>query len=118
MVRDVRRARISAKKEAHVKFLTEPSDGRSTMRPTDVLVFEWVGGKHACADLTGAFPLVGLSSRGFKVGHATLKAASCKVTKHDKVCIENQHVFISFAFDILVSLHLRRWNYSTESNIL
>nr|GEZ20429.1 putative reverse transcriptase domain-containing protein [Tanacetum cinerariifolium] len=72
MVREVlfeicRRTRISAKKEAPVNFLTGPSNGRSTLRPADVL--------------------------------AALKAASCKVTKHEKACIENQHVFIPFAFD-------------------
>ncbi|GJS29937.1 putative reverse transcriptase domain-containing protein [Tanacetum coccineum] len=104
MVRDVlfdicRRGGISAKKEAPVNFLTDPSDGRSTLRPTDVLVFEWVGGKHACVDLIEVSPLVGLSGRGFTVGQAALKAASCKVTKHEKSCIENQHVFIPFAFD-------------------
>ncbi|GJU46273.1 putative reverse transcriptase domain-containing protein [Tanacetum coccineum] len=68
MVRDVlfdicRRARISAKKEAPVNFLTDPLDGRSTLRPADVLVFGWVGGKHACVDLIGVSLLVGLSSR-------------------------------------------------------
>ncbi|GJR64394.1 hypothetical protein Tco_0010459 [Tanacetum coccineum] len=104
MVRDVlfymcRRAGISAKKEAPVNFLTDPSDGRSTLRPADVLVFGWVGGKHAYVDLTGVSPLVGLSSWGFTVGQAALKSASCKVAKHEKACIENQHVFISFAFD-------------------
>nr|GFA14378.1 putative reverse transcriptase domain-containing protein [Tanacetum cinerariifolium] len=93
------RAGISAKKEAHVNFLTDPSDRRSTLRPADVLIFGWVGGKHACVDLTGVSPLVGLSSRGFTAGQAALKAASCKVTKHEKTCIENQHVFIPFAFD-------------------
>nr|GEU57039.1 zf-CCHC domain-containing protein/DUF4219 domain-containing protein/UBN2 domain-containing protein [Tanacetum cinerariifolium] len=40
-----------------------------------------------------------LSSRGFTAGQAALKAASCKVTKHEKACIKNQHVFIPFAFD-------------------
>nr|GEW59619.1 hypothetical protein [Tanacetum cinerariifolium] len=104
MVRDVlfdicRRARISAKKEVPVNFLTDPSDRRSTLRPADVLVFDWVGGKHACVDLTEVSPLVGLSSRGFTAGQTALKAASGKVTKHEKACIENQHVFIPFAFD-------------------
>ncbi|GJT86986.1 hypothetical protein Tco_1068703 [Tanacetum coccineum] len=85
MVRDVlfdicRCAGISAKKEARVNFLTDPSDGRSTLRPADVLVF-------------------GLSSRGFTAGQAALKATLGKVTKHEKACIENQHVFIPFAFD-------------------
>ena len=63
-VRDVlfdvcRRVGISAKKEAPVNFLTDPSDGRSILRPADILVFGWVGGKHACVDL-------GFSSRGFE----------------------------------------------------
>ncbi|GKE12067.1 hypothetical protein Tco_1415618, partial [Tanacetum coccineum] len=104
MVRDVifdicMRAGISAKKEAPVNFLTHPSDGRSTLRPADILVFGWVRGKHACVDLTGVSPLIGLSSRGFTAGQAALKAASGKVTKHEKACIENQHVLIPFAFD-------------------
>nr|GEY49513.1 putative reverse transcriptase domain-containing protein [Tanacetum cinerariifolium] len=104
MVRDVlfdicRRAGISAKKEAPVNFSTDPSDGRSTLRQADVLVFGWVGGKHACVDLTGVSHLVGLSSRGFTARQAALKAASGKVTKHEKTCIKNQHVFILFAFD-------------------
>ncbi|GJX36638.1 hypothetical protein Tco_0248195 [Tanacetum coccineum] len=104
MVRDVlfyicRHVGIFAKKEAPMNFLTDTSDERSTLRPADVLVFEWVGGKHACVNLIGVSPLVGLSSQGFIVGQAALKAASCKVTKHEKTCIESQHVFIPFAFD-------------------
>ncbi|GJZ88958.1 putative reverse transcriptase domain-containing protein [Tanacetum coccineum] len=95
----LKRVGISSKKEAPVNFLTDPSDGRSTLRPADVLVFGWVGGKHAYVDLTAVSPLVGLSSRGFTAGQTALKAASSKVTKHEKTCIENQHVFISFAFD-------------------
>ncbi|GJV81438.1 putative reverse transcriptase domain-containing protein [Tanacetum coccineum] len=94
-----RRVKIFAKKEAPMNFLTDPSDGRSTLRPADVLVFSWVGGKLTCVDLTGVSPLVGLSSRGFTAGQAALKAALGKVTKHEKACIENQHVFIPFAFD-------------------
>nr|GEZ29229.1 auxilin-like protein [Tanacetum cinerariifolium] len=58
-----------------------------------------VGGKHACVDLTGVSPLVGLSSQGFTAGQTALKAASCKVIKHEKACIKNQHVFIPFVFD-------------------
>ncbi|GKC81139.1 hypothetical protein Tco_1136856, partial [Tanacetum coccineum] len=30
---------------------------------------------------------------------AALKAESSKVAKHEKACLENQHVFIPFAFD-------------------
>ncbi|KAL8224345.1 hypothetical protein R6Q57_019820 [Mikania cordata] len=44
LVRDVlcdvlKRANISAKKEAPVNFLTDPLEGRSTLRPADILVF-------------------------------------------------------------------------------
>ncbi|KAJ0602758.1 putative exostosin [Helianthus annuus] len=84
------RAGISVKKEAPVNFLTDPLEGRSTLRPADILVFGWVGGKHECVDLTGVSPLV---------GQAALKAVSGKVTKHVKACLDNQHLFIPFAFN-------------------
>ncbi|KAL6574097.1 hypothetical protein OROHE_001639 [Orobanche hederae] len=104
MVRDVladvfTRSGVSIKKEAPVNFLTDPAEGRSTLRPADVLISGWVSGKHACVDVTGVSPLVGLWNGGFNVGQAALKAASCKVQKHEKACEENQHVFIPFAFD-------------------
>ena len=35
-----------------VNFLTHPLDRRSTLRPADVMVYGWLGGKHACVDLT------------------------------------------------------------------
>ncbi|KAJ0522329.1 putative exostosin [Helianthus annuus] len=93
------RAWISAKKEAPVNFLTDLLDGRSTLRPVDILVFGWARGKHACVDLRGVFPLVGLMDNWFVVGQTALKAESGKVAKHEKTCLENQHVFIPFAFD-------------------
>jgi len=103
-VRDVffdifRRAGISVKKEVSVNFLTDPLDRRSTLRPADVMVYGWVGIKHACADLTGVSPLMGLGVGSFTVGQAALKVASSKVAKHEKTCSDNQHVFIPFAFD-------------------
>ena len=104
LVRDVlydvlKRAGISSKKEAPVNFLKDPLEGRSTLRPADILVFGWTGAKHACVDLTGVSPLVGLRDTGFVAGQAALKAESSKVAKHEKACLENQHVFIPFAFD-------------------
>ncbi|GJS71704.1 hypothetical protein Tco_0704545 [Tanacetum coccineum] len=93
LVRDVlydvlKRAGISSKKEAPVNFLTDPLEGRSTLRSTDILVFGWAGGKHACVDLTGVSPLVGLRDNGFVAGQAALKAESSKVAKHEKACRE------------------------------
>jgi len=67
-----------------MNFITGPLDRRSTLRPADVMVYGWVGGKHACVDLTGVSPLVGLGVRPLTVGHATLKAASSKVANMRK----------------------------------
>ncbi|MCI34681.1 auxilin-like protein, partial [Trifolium medium] len=63
------------------------------------MVYGWVEGKHACVDLTGVSPVVGLGGGDFTVGRTTLNAASSKKVKHEKSCIANQHVFIPFAFD-------------------
>jgi hypothetical protein len=62
LVRDVlfdifRCAEISVKKEAPVNFLTYPQEGRLTLRPSDGMVYGWVGGKHTCVDLTGVSSL-------------------------------------------------------------
>jgi hypothetical protein len=62
-------------------------------------VYGWVGGKHACVDLIGVSPIVGLTTEDFTVGQAAIKAVSSKVVKHERACLENQHVFISFKFD-------------------
>ncbi|KAJ0834466.1 hypothetical protein HanRHA438_Chr16g0743911 [Helianthus annuus] len=100
-VRDVlwdilRRARISAKKEAPVNFLTDRMEGRSTLRLADLLVFGWARGKHACVDLMGVSPLVDLKENGFVAGQAARKAESKKVDKHAKACAENQYVLSLF----------------------
>ncbi|KAJ0444093.1 hypothetical protein HanIR_Chr16g0828001 [Helianthus annuus] len=84
--------------------MTDPLDGRSTLRPVDIFVSGWAGEKHACVDLTGVFSLVGLRDNGFVAGQALLKAESGKVAKHKKACLENQHVFIPFTFDTSGSL--------------
>ncbi|GKA07259.1 hypothetical protein Tco_0686483 [Tanacetum coccineum] len=64
-------------------------EGRSTLLPADILVFGWAGRKHACVDLTGVSPLVGVRDNGFVAGQAALKAESSKVAKHEKACLEN-----------------------------
>jgi hypothetical protein len=40
-----------------MNFLTDPQEERSTLRPTDVLVYQWEGGKHVCVDLIGVSPV-------------------------------------------------------------
>ncbi|GJW33576.1 hypothetical protein Tco_0053608 [Tanacetum coccineum] len=92
MVRDVlfyicRRVGISAKKEAPVNFLIDPSDGRSTLKPADVLVFGWVAkGEHArflLVNLTGFSPLVPEAySSAYQLGFA----AFCSVAQCLHAC--------------------------------
>ena len=46
----------------------------------------WVGGKHACANLTEVSPLMEFGVRAFKVEQTALKVASNKVVKYKKAC--------------------------------
>ncbi|PNY14926.1 auxilin-like protein [Trifolium pratense] len=85
----MRRARISVKKEASVNFLTDPREGRSTLRHADVLAYGWVGRKHVCVDLTEVSPFVGLRDGDFIMGRAARIAASSTMVKHEKVCSDN-----------------------------
>ncbi|MFS7975619.1 hypothetical protein Hanom_Chr10g00882701 [Helianthus anomalus] len=87
-----------------MNFLTDLMEGRSTLRPADLLVFGWAGGKHACVDLTGVSPLAVLKESGFVARQAIRKAKSKKVDKHAKACADNQHAFVPFAFDTFGSL--------------
>ncbi|MFS8005374.1 hypothetical protein Hanom_Chr13g01236541 [Helianthus anomalus] len=44
-----------------------------------------------------------------------LTTSTCKVIKHEKACLDNQHVFIPFAFDTFGFLAPeRRWTYLVE----
>ncbi|MFS7912485.1 putative exostosin [Helianthus anomalus] len=99
-VRDVlgdilKRAGISVKKEAPVNFLTDPREGRSTLRPADFLVFGWDAGKHACVDLTRVSPLVGLRDTGFVPGQAIAKAAAKKMDKHAAKLLQKNNMRFS-----------------------
>lgn len=79
----------------------------STLRLTYLPVYKWVGEKHekhVCVDLIVISPLVRLRTRDFIVGHTSLKVSSSKLVKYKKKCSENQHAFISFAFDTFVFL--------------
>lgn len=90
------------KKEAHVNFLIDSLDGRSTHMPADVMVYEWVREKHAFVNLTKVSPLVGLMVMVFSVEQAVLKVMSSRVVKRKKSCSNNQYTFIPFALTLLV----------------
>jgi hypothetical protein len=85
------------KKEASVNLLTDSQEGRLTLRPADVLVYGRIREKHVCVYLIGVSPFLGLRVEDFTVGQSTL--APSKTVKHEKLCFDNQHIFILFAFD-------------------
>jgi hypothetical protein len=65
---------------------------------------------------------VGLGVGDFIVGQEVLKAASSKMTKHEKTCYDNQHVLFAFdTFDFLapetVNL-LKRIQKVVHSNVV
>jgi hypothetical protein len=49
--------------------------------------------------LIEVFSLVGLGVEDFSVERTTFKAGSSKMTKHEKIYSDNQHIFIQFIFD-------------------
>jgi hypothetical protein len=106
---------MSVKKKAHVNFLTYPYEGRSTHKPENVIMYEWIGEKHACVDLTGVSPLVGLRTEAFTVGQATLKIVLSKMVKHEKSCSDNQH-FLYHLFLTLLTLGTRSRKSSSKSS--
>jgi hypothetical protein len=63
------------------------------------MVYEFVGKKYACVNLTKISPLTELRVETSIVEQLALKATSSKVAKHEKTCFDNQHTFISCAFD-------------------
>jgi hypothetical protein len=69
-----------------------------------------MSGKYVCVYLIGISSLVELGVGDFTVGRAALKTASSKMAKYKKVCSDNQHVFIPFAFDVFDFLALEAVN--------
>ncbi|GJU57361.1 GDSL esterase/lipase-like protein [Tanacetum coccineum] len=69
-----------------VNFLTDPLEGRSTLRPADILVFGWAGGKHACVDIQEFPSCLGLRDNGFVADIAAMKSGeSSKVANTRKL---------------------------------
>jgi hypothetical protein len=61
-----------------MNFLTDPPEEGSTLRPINVLVYEWIGGKYACLDLIRVFPFVGLTTRDFIIRKPPLRLLQAK----------------------------------------
>jgi len=95
------------KNEALVNFLTDPQDGRSTFRSANVMVYGWIGGKHACVDLTEVSTLVGLGTEVITMGQTTLKPLQTKWS--------NMRKHLSITNILLYHLRLTFWLPSTRN---
>lgn len=91
---------VQVKKEAPVNFFTNPTEGRSTLHPTDILVYNWSEIRHAYVDIKGASPMVSLIMGSLKqASQASNSEAATAKEKRSEACKVNQHGFIPFAFD-------------------
>lgn len=64
------------------ELLYYPQKGELTLSPTNILVYEWVGGKHVCVYLIEVFKLLKLENVDFILRLTTLKVVSNKMVKH------------------------------------
>jgi len=70
-----------------------PLDGGSTLRPTIVMVYGWVGGKHVYVDLTESHHLLDWDE-GFYGGTNNRHS---RVKQNDQTC-SDKHVFSDIVF--------------------
>lgn len=99
------------KKEVFVILLADPQEERSTLRSANDLVYDWIGEKHACVNMTRVYPLVGPNIENFTMGQTTLEVCLKKSGQHKKkTCFDNQHIFITFIFDTFNFLKLMTVN--------
>lgn len=64
------------------------------------MIFLYLNGcvEHACIDLTKMSPLVGIRNNEFIASHLS-RRNQAKLVNKKNASLENQHVFIHFAFD-------------------
>nr|GEU59798.1 hypothetical protein [Tanacetum cinerariifolium] len=86
---------IMVRKEASMGFLSE--DGKD-LRPTDLLLFNWLQGKDVCLDVTCISPFASMGALSWAPGVALHNAAKKKKRKYASICEENGYKFIPFVF--------------------
>ena len=113
------KAGILVRKEAPVGFSLETG---KDLRPTDLLLFNWLHGKDACVDVTGGSPFAGTRVPSWVPGASLANAAERKRKKSSAKCEENDYKFIPFAFSTFGELGenalvmLSRIAYFSSSN--
>nr|GFB22073.1 hypothetical protein [Tanacetum cinerariifolium] len=70
-----------------------------TLRPADILVFGWAGGKHACVDLTGVSTLIWSEiSMGFIVGLSNSGGKTVIMVVVDRLSKDSHFMALSHPF--------------------
>ncbi|GJW55337.1 hypothetical protein Tco_0099422 [Tanacetum coccineum] len=69
-----------------------------SLRPADVLIYSWDGGRDVWVDLTGSSPLTQTGMVDFVSGRAMLEAAQRKRVKYEAKCAYFGYGFLPFPF--------------------
>ncbi|GKD85304.1 hypothetical protein Tco_1356458, partial [Tanacetum coccineum] len=86
---------ISSRKEVDIRLGGEHD---KSLRPADVLLYSWEGGRDVCVDLTGSSPLTRTSMFDFVPGRAVDDAAQRKRVKYEAKCADIRYGFLLFSF--------------------
>nr|GEW43800.1 hypothetical protein [Tanacetum cinerariifolium] len=89
------RSGISSGKEVDIGLYGERD---KSLRPADVLLYSWDGGRDVCVDLTGSSPLTQTGMVDFVSGRAVLEAAQRKRVKYEAKCAYIEYRFLPFSF--------------------
>ncbi|GJT54009.1 hypothetical protein Tco_0989063 [Tanacetum coccineum] len=89
------RSGISSGKEVDIGLGGERD---KSLRPADVLLYSWDGGRDVCVDLTGSSPLTQTGMVDFVPGRAVLEAAQRKRVKYEAKCADIGYGFLPFSF--------------------
>nr|GEY76615.1 hypothetical protein [Tanacetum cinerariifolium] len=95
------RSGISSGKEVDIGLGGERD---KSLRPADVLLYSWDGGRDICVDLTGSSPLTQTGMADFVPGRVVLEAAQRKRAEYDAKCADIGYGFLPFSFSSIGEL--------------
>jgi hypothetical protein len=78
---------VSGKKEASMNIFTDSQKWRSTLKPVNVLVYGWIGGEHACIDLTEVSPLLRMENEDFTMRYAKWSNMKKHIQHFYSICV-------------------------------
>lgn len=95
------KANVSARKEASLGLR---SDSAKDLKPADILMLNWEGGKDVCFDVTVVSAFTGAGTRRFPPGHTISMAINRKCNKYLEKCSTHDYGFGVLALTTLGEL--------------